>query len=99
MRLRWNQLGGQAGIALCLIGLFLIFLGWNGAASYDRVQSQFPYLISGGIAGLALVIMGAALMVVQSLRQDRAALIDAMSEMQLRPDGASPSSLVPDTDA
>ena len=84
MRVRWNQLGGQTGIALTLLGLFLIFLGWNGAASYDRVPSQFPYLISGGIAGLALVIVGAALMIVQSLRQDRAALVDAIFALQER---------------
>lgn len=82
MRMRWNQLGGQAGIAVTLAGLFLVFLGWNGAASYDRLPSQFPYLISGGIAGLSLVVVGAALIVTQTLRQDRAELLEEVRELR-----------------
>ena len=82
MRTRWNQLGGQAGIGIAVVGFFLIFLGWNGAASYDRVPSQFPYLISGGIAGLALVVLGAALMVTQALREDRAEVVEEMRQLR-----------------
>ena len=62
MKIRWGKLGGQLGIGYCLAGVALILLGWNGAASYDRVESQMPYLISGGLAGLALVIIGAGLL-------------------------------------
>ena len=51
----WSRLGGQLGVGLCALGFLLVFLGWNGAASVDRIQSQFPYLISGGIAGLCFV--------------------------------------------
>ena len=29
----WPKLGGLLGIAYCVAGFFLIFLGWNGAAS------------------------------------------------------------------
>ena len=71
MKIRWNKLGGQLGIGYIVAGLALIFLGWNGAASYDRAESQIPYLISGGLAGLALVIVGAGLLVVQALRAGR----------------------------
>jgi hypothetical protein len=74
MKLRWDRLGGQLGVGLAVLGLLLIFFGWNGAASYDRVPAQFPYLISGGIAGLALVVFGSALLVVQNARQDRSEL-------------------------
>jgi hypothetical protein len=82
VRLRWNRLGGQLGMAVSLLGLLLVFLGWNGAASYDRVPSQFPYLISGGIAGLSLVVIGAALLIVQSSRDDRAALQSSIAELR-----------------
>lgn len=82
MKLRWSQLGGQMGIALGLVGLFLVFLGWNGAASYDRVPAQFPYLISGGIAGLSLVVLGAAMIIVQNARKDSAALQHAVAELR-----------------
>ena len=35
-------------------------------------MAQFPYLISGGIAGLAIVVIGAAMLIVQNAREDRA---------------------------
>ena len=82
MKIRWASLGGQLGIVYCLAGVFLVFLGWNGAASYDSVPAQFPYLISGGLAGLALVVVGAALLVSQSNRADRAALQGTLDELR-----------------
>jgi hypothetical protein len=82
MKLRWGRLGGQLGIGYCLAGIALILLGWNGAASYDRVESQMPYLISGGLAGLALVIIGAALLIVQAQRANRAALEASVTDLR-----------------
>jgi hypothetical protein len=82
MKIRWASLGGQLGIGYCLAGVVLVFLGWNGAASYDNVSAQFPYLISGGLAGLALVVVGAALLVSQSNRADRAALQGTIDELR-----------------
>ena len=82
MKLRWSQLGGQAGVGLIVLGCILLFLGWNGAASYDRVPSQFPYLISGGMAGLSAIVVGAAVLVVQNQRQEQRQLIDAVAELR-----------------
>lgn len=82
MKLRWSQLGGQLGIGVAVVGILLVFLGWNGAASYDRLPAQFPYLISGGIAGLSLVVLGAALIIVQNQRVDRAALQTTVAELR-----------------
>jgi hypothetical protein len=82
MKIRWASLGGQLGIVYCLAGVFLVFLGWNGAASYNDVPAQFPYLISGGLAGLALVVVGAALLVTQSHRADRTALQGTLDELR-----------------
>ncbi|MGH3348424.1 MAG: hypothetical protein ACRDO4_15700 [Nocardioides sp.] len=69
-----GKLGGQLGVLLCLIGFVAIFLGWNGAASRNVIMAQFPFLISGGLVGLALVVIGAAMLVVQNAREDRARL-------------------------
>src|SRR5437588_8671455 len=79
MRQTWARLGGQLGLACIGVGLLVIGLGWNGAASKDFAQGQIPYLLSGGALGLGLVVMGAALVVVQNSRRDRAVL-----EAQLR---------------
>jgi hypothetical protein len=82
MKIKWGKLGGMLGIGYCLAGIVLIFLGWNGAASYDRVESQMPYLISGGLAGIALVILGAGLLVVQSQRAGRASVEAEIAELR-----------------
>ena len=82
MRIQWGKLGGLLGIGYCLAGLFLIFLGWNGAASYDREPAQIPYVVSGGLGGLALVVIGASLLIVQSQRADRAALQASVDELR-----------------
>jgi hypothetical protein len=82
MKLRWNSLGGKLGVAFCVAGLGLIWAGWNGAATYNDIRKQFPYLISGGIAGLALVVIGVGLMVVQSQRADRVQLEANLVELR-----------------
>ena len=69
-----TKLGNQLGVVFCLAGFVLVWVGWNGAASYDLATRQFPYLISGGIAGLCLVNVGIGLFVVQSQRAERARL-------------------------
>lgn len=71
MRNGWARLGGVLGIVYCLVGFLLVFLGWNGAASYDRVSAQIPYVVSGGLGGLGLIVLGSALIVAQSLRAGR----------------------------
>lgn len=82
MNLKWKQLGGQTGIGLAVLGFLLLFLGWNGAASYDRVPSQFPYLISGGLAGLSVIVLAGALLVINAQRQDRAAMLNSLAELR-----------------
>jgi hypothetical protein len=77
----WSKLGGVLGIGYCIAGFFLIFLGWNGAASHDREPAQIPYLISGGLGGLALVVLGSALIVAHSLRADRVELQGAIEDL------------------
>lgn len=80
-QINFSRLGGQLGMLFCLLGFVLMFLGWNGAASYDDVPAQFPYLISGGVIGLSLVIIGAAMLIVQNARVDRARLEAALDRV------------------
>lgn len=46
------------GGLLAPVGLLLVFLGWLGASRTPLLQEQVPYLISGGLFGLALVVLG-----------------------------------------
>ncbi|MHB8669120.1 MAG: hypothetical protein ACYDAD_00920 [Acidimicrobiales bacterium] len=47
-----------AGSILLTAGLILILLGWAGAARSPLVEEQIPYVVSGGLLGLALTVTG-----------------------------------------
>ena len=78
-------------VALVGLGFVVIFFGWNGAASKDFTQGQIPYLISGGITGLALVLCGLCVVIVQAVRREAmllAAKLDRVAEaLGAAPDG------------
>jgi hypothetical protein len=95
MRNQWVKLGGLLGIAYCIAGFVLIFLGWNGTASKDDVPAQIPYVVSGGIAGLGLVVVGAALIVAHSLRTDRVELRGAIDDLRAAIERGAPAASVP----
>lgn len=70
-RTRWARMGGKLGMVFAGLGFLLMVVAWNGAAGLDYVQGQIPYVISGGLIGLGLVILGAVLLVIESNRRDR----------------------------
>ncbi|MCU1372931.1 MAG: hypothetical protein JWO68_217 [Actinomycetia bacterium] len=47
---------------LVIGGFGLMVLGWWGAAHTHRQIEQIPYLISGGLVGLGLVVVGGLLL-------------------------------------
>jgi hypothetical protein len=57
--IRWMLL---PACALILLGFVAIVLGWVGASHTARQIEQIPYLISGGIIGLSLVLLGGLLL-------------------------------------
>ncbi len=57
----------RAGSALPLVGVVLILLAWWNTAGTAFVADQVPMLISGGLLGLGLVVVGLGLFVRFSL--------------------------------
>ncbi|MFP5255195.1 MAG: hypothetical protein ACLGI8_05020 [Acidimicrobiia bacterium] len=57
---RWVLVPGSVAVVL---GFIAMVLGWVGAARTAREIEQIPYLISGGLIGLALVVLGGLLLV------------------------------------
>src|SRR5262245_61747850 len=94
MRNQWVKLGGLLGIAYCIAGFVLIFLGWNGTASKNTETAQIPYIVSGGIAGLGLVVLGSALIGAHSLRTDRGELRGAIEDLRAAIERGAPASAV-----
>lgn len=71
----------QLAIGLAAVGFLLIVLGWHGAASLDRVPGQLPYLISGGVAGIGLIMTGLLLALVQEFRRNTATVVAKLDEV------------------
>ena len=51
-----------AGWALVGAGLLALLLGYIGVSGESLVAKQLPYLVSGGLVGIALVFLGAVLL-------------------------------------
>jgi hypothetical protein len=57
-------------IALAIVGIVLVILGWYGAAYTNILTEQIPYLISGGLLGVALIIVAGFLASSASLERE-----------------------------
>lgn len=66
---------------MIVIGFAVIAKAWDGAASKFFLPEMFPYLLSGGFLGLALVITGAMLLFLATLRAERQILTDRYEQM------------------
>lgn len=62
--------GVWIGLVLVAAGFVAIFYSWGKVAGVVNVAQQLPYMVSGGISGLALVIVGCAVVDVAVRRQD-----------------------------
>jgi hypothetical protein len=58
-------------LLFCLAGGVAIAVGWNGAARQASADSQMPYLLSGGAAGIALLTFGVGLLLIAQIRYER----------------------------
>lgn len=89
------------GVLLVAIGFIVLFFAWNGAAGLDYVEGQLPYLISGGLSGIALIGAGLTVVLVQAQRRESRAVTDRLDELVevvrgLATTGAAGPTLVPD---
>lgn len=69
-RIGTDPFARSIALALGLIagGFVGILLGWRGAARSVIVAEQLPFLFSGGLGGLALIVTGAGIVGVQTAR-------------------------------
>lgn len=83
----WRQLTeGSAAVWLGLVivtaGFLVIMRAWVKVAGLLDVALQMPYLISGGLIGIGLIIVGVAFVDVAVRRRDAAERRDQISELR-----------------
>jgi hypothetical protein len=83
---RWLLVVG--GVLLPL-GVLLILLGWLGASRTVLPFEQIPYVVSGGLLGIAFVIIGGFVyfaywqtLLVRDTRAERRELVDALYRIE-----------------
>jgi len=57
------------GLLFWMAGGVVLTLAWMGMAELAYVDGQMPYLVSGGAAGLALIIVGSTLLLSASVSE------------------------------
>jgi hypothetical protein len=77
------RMGRFLGLLFIAAGFVIIGFAWNGAAGKNFIQGQFPYLLSGGVSGLGLIITGSVLLLIATARAERQILTDKFDEMAL----------------
>lgn len=75
------RLGRLLGLIFLAAGFLVIGKAWDGAAAQGRVDSQLPYLLSGGFMGLGLIVTGATLLLLATARSERQVLTDKWDQM------------------
>ena len=60
------------GLGLAALGFAIIAFSWGKVASLLDVSLQLPYVVSGGLTGLGLVMVGMTAVNVAARRQDAA---------------------------
>jgi hypothetical protein len=70
----WRWVGAAVrpwtGWILIGVGALLMLLGWFGVSREAIPAKQIPYLVSGGIGGVFLCVLGAYFLGTQELRKD-----------------------------
>lgn len=67
-----NHTAIWTGVGVALMGFAVIGLAWNSASELDFIQGQFPYLVSGGLTGIGLIVVGVGVLLMEILRRDGA---------------------------
>lgn len=65
-------------VIFLLGGFVAVILGWSGMAKQACLDCQLPYLLSGGVLGVALILAGVTLLIVAQMRTERAKLMTVM---------------------
>ena len=95
----WAAVRPLLGWVFTGLGFLLLVIAYLGVSGEVLVAKQLPYLVSGGLTGLALITLGSRLLLIEDLRRDSGRLnrLESMVEelhlaLLSRPDSPVPHS-------
>lgn len=65
----WSAIRPIVGWTLALAGAVALFVGWYGVSGEALTAKQIPYLVSAGLAGVALFIMAGVFLATDDIRR------------------------------
>jgi hypothetical protein len=68
-RWAWSAARPYVGWALAALGGIALLLGWYGVSGEALTAKQLPYLVSGGLTGIALVILASVIIATDDVRR------------------------------
>lgn len=77
-RLQWDR---ALAVAAIVAGVVLVILGWIGVSDTPYIAKQVPFVVSYGIGGLVLIIIGATLWLSADMN-DEWRTLDRLEEAQ-----------------
>jgi hypothetical protein len=79
----------MVGMAVLSFGFVAIFAGWYGASHEPHMFEWIPYLISGGLGGLAMVMAGGVLVrcawslrQIEEMRRNAGAIVRSVERLE-----------------
>lgn len=65
----WSAIRPVLGWVLAGAGAVALFLGWYGVSGQALTAKQLPYLVSGGLAGMALFLIAGVFLATDDIRR------------------------------
>lgn len=78
-----------AGALLAAVGIVALVLGWGGVSDAPVLSAQLPYVVSGGLFGLALIGVGLMLVMESAFGRERGRLEQAEAAIRQHREGRS----------
>jgi len=78
----WSAVRPVVGWVLAGLGALALLLGWYGVSGQALTAKQLPYLVSGGLTGVGLLVLGAAFLATDDVRRQ----LDRLGEVERKVD-------------
>lgn len=66
---------------LIVAGAVCLFLGWWGVSGHNDTAKQLPYLVSGGLTGVVLIVVGAMFLATPDVSRQASRLRDVQTKV------------------